>query len=221
MATQHHCVGMDTETAGLEPGSEIYVIALFCTRDSSVHTFVTNGEDDSHIIEATQFMDASKDCICTFNGTSFDFKMMAAATSDARTKKILAKLALTHIDIMLQFACDNGYFSSLASFTQPTLNKGKIGSGGSVEEQWASQKRQEVIDYCADDAKLTADLYLHGANYGRIMRVSKAGKQSTWVLPLQPVWKAAASCMQNITIATFMDNPPPIHAMADWTLPHI
>lgn len=216
-----HCVGMDAETAGLEPGSEIYVVALYDTRNKAVTTFVSDGKTDCHIVEAAAFMTQCQDPVCTFNGTSFDFKMLAAATTNPAAKTQLAHLALTHTDIMLQFACSNGYFSSLASFTVPTLNKGKIGSGGSVEEQWAGNKKQEVIDYCADDAKLTAELYMYGANYGRLERVSKAGKTSQWVLPPQPIWKAAAKCFDHITVPDFLDKPPPIQSMADWTLPYI
>lgn len=220
-----HCVGMDTETAGLEKGSEVYVVACYNTKTKESAHFVSDGSSDRHIWDAYRYMERAGLPVATFNGTAFDFAMMAAATSDKTLKKCLATMALEkNYDIMLQFAADNGYFSSLASFSVPTLDRGKIGSGGSVEEAWASndaEKRQGVIDYCIDDAKLTAELFTYGSNWGRLQRKTKNGKVNTWTLPCQPVWRPAAVCLANTTTADFLDNPPDVSGMADWTLEHL
>lgn len=211
---------MDSETAGLSPGSEVYVISLYNTKTKATTNFISDGSTDKHIIDAAACMDHSSLPICTFNGTSFDFKMLAAATSDKQTKSVLAKLALFHVDIMLQFACSNGYFTSLASLSVPTLNRGKIGSGGSVQKDWEAGKKNEIVDYCADDAQITAKLYEYGATFGRLSRLSKARKQSIWVLPTHKhkQWQFAIKALEKITVPDFLESPPDIASLADWTL---
>ena len=145
--------------------------------------------------------------------------MLAAACSHHSDKRALARLALTHVDIMLQFACANGYFSSLDSFAGPTLKTKKIGSGSTVKEDWEAGKCQEVADYCADDARLTALLYDHGSSFGYLLRTpkNKPDVVRRWALGID-LWQPALQCLKNPTKATFMDNPPDVGGMADWTL---
>ncbi|MEK9527509.1 MAG: ribonuclease H-like domain-containing protein [Gammaproteobacteria bacterium] len=211
---------MDTETAGLVPGDAVYVVALHDPRcQASCAVYDAQKHKDRHILYAVDAMSKWKGQICSFNGTKFDFQMLAAATADTATKQRCARLALSHVDIMLQFAADKGYYASLESFAVPTVGRGKIGSGASVVDDWAAGKYDEIRAYCADDAKLTSDLYAYGANFGRLKRTTKAGKTSTWTLP-ENGWLAAHKALDTTGVAdvSWMQNPPDVAAAADWAV---
>lgn len=214
-------VGMDCETEGLDEGPLPYVIALYDTRSNTPSTFLSDGKTDSHILQALLAMQ-NVPVLCTFNGTQFDFRMCAAACTHLSDQKALARLALEHVDIMLQFACQNGYFSSLDSFAGPTLGHKKIGSGATVKDDWAAGKHQEVAEYCADDARLTALLYDHGSARGRLLRTpkSKPDVVRTWALGAK-LWQPAVECLKKPKRATFMDDPPDVGGMADWVLRYL
>ena len=214
-------VGMDCETEGLDAGPLPYVIALFDTRANQATTFLSDNTTDHHIIESIKAMQNTRN-LCTFNGTQFDFRMLAAACKHKSDQRALADLALNHFDIMLQFACENGYFSSLSSFVTPTLGRGKIGNGADVKEQWANGEYEAVSDYCADDAKLTAQLFDYGAAKGHILRTpkSKPDVVRRYALPSQ-LWKPAHVCLRSPQTASFMDNPPDVAGMADWVLEYM
>lgn len=214
-------VGMDCETEGLREGPAPYVVALFDTRSGEPATFLDKG-DDSHLIRSLDAMEMNKDRLCTFNGTQFDFRMIAAACTNRADQRRCAVLALEHVDIMLQYACDKGYFGSLNSFACCTLDAKKIGSGADVREDWAAGKHQEVADYCADDARLTAELMDFGSRNGYLLREPKSrpGTTTRWGLG-RSLWQPAAVCLRNPARATFMDDPPNVAAMADWTLQYL
>ena len=214
-------VGMDCETEGLDEGPLPYVIALWDTVANRPMTFLSDGKTDKHILEATLTMENCRE-LTTFNGTQFDFRMLAAGCSHDADKQRLARLALNHVDIMLQFACANGYFSSLDSFAGPTLGAKKIGCGADVKEDWAAGKHQEVADYCADDARLTALLYDHGKAKGFLLRTpkSKPDVVRRWGLDVN-LWKNAVTCLKKPKRATFMDDPPNVGGMADWVLRYL
>lgn len=214
-------VGMDCETEGLKPGPVPYVVALWDTRCGKAATFLDNGTDESSVLEATLAMKNARE-LCTFNGTQFDFKMMAASCTHLSDKRDLARLALEHTDIMLQFACSTGYYGSLDSFAGATLGAKKIGCGADVNEDWKAGKRQEVADYCADDARLTGLLYDHGRGKGYLLRTpkSKPDKVSRWALGAD-LWQPAHVCLRNPKRATFMEDPPDVGGMGDWALEYL
>ena len=178
-------VGMDCETESLEFGPPPYVVALYDTRDTRGVAFLReDGDPTAHVLRSLDAMEHSRE-LCTFNGTAFDFRMLASCLEGDADRKRCARLALEHVDIMLAFAASTGYFSSLESFATATLSRSKIGSGKDVAEQWEGGGRQQVADYCIDDAKITAMLYDHGKSYGRLSRSvrSRPGATATWALP--------------------------------------
>jgi len=214
-------VGFDTETDGLESGDAVHVVALHDSRTNAPRCFTAHddGKTDDHIIRSIDALVAQA-AVCSWNGTQFDFRMMAAVAGSAEDKRRCATLALTHTDMMLQFAADKGYYGSLQSFAVPTLGRGKIGQGGDVKADWAAGKRQEVADYCADDAKLTADLYEYGAAHGRLRRAAKtSNKISVWALG-EDLWLPAHRALRAAGTAdtSWMDNPPDVGAAADWAV---
>lgn len=212
-------VGFDTETDGLESGDAVHVVALHDSRTNTAECFVARDDrvTDDHIIRATDAIEAQR-TVCSWNGTQFDFRMMAAVAAAHADKRRCASLALTHHDMMLQFASDKGYYGSLESFAVPTLGRGKIGNGADVKDDWARGKRQAVADYCADDAKLTADLYEYGAAHGRLRRAAKtSNKVSVWALGVD-IWIPAYKALDNAGNAdtSWMDTPPNVVAAGDW-----
>ena len=219
LVTTHAMCSFDCETAGLKPGDKVHVVSLYdvraCTIAASFH-----GDSDTHILQA---MDALEKMpyVVSFNGASFDFKMMSARLEHLHDKRRCARLALDHYDIMLDFACSNGYFSSLASFAQATLQKGKVSTGTEAITMWASGKKKEVVEYCEDDARLTGNIYLHGIRYGRLHRRTASGKKQTWALPqelFRKVKHAVKDYKNEPPDVSWMTDPPNIPAALSWAM---
>lgn len=62
--------------------------------------------------------------IVSFNGTSFDFRILCSHVStNALRQKLVYTAVYNHQDIMLDFLGSNGYCSSLQSFLEGTLKK--------------------------------------------------------------------------------------------------
>ena len=56
-------VGMDCETEGLNEGPLPYVVALHDSRANRSQTFISNGKDDTHILESLQAMQNTRNLV--------------------------------------------------------------------------------------------------------------------------------------------------------------
>jgi hypothetical protein len=217
-------VGFDTETDGLDEGTHVNVASLYDTRvpGGVATSFVRIGDDGStHILRA---IEACRTCgvLATFNGTGFDFRIMAAQVVDRVDKRRCAELALSSYDVMLDFAASSGYMSSLDSFCAPTLKSTKSSTGAAAVLMWAAGDTTAVREYCEKDAALTARLFEHGARWGRLHRTTRAGKQRTWALE-GGVFRTAKDALlaaqdTPADVSSWMKDPPDIAGLADWTL---
>jgi hypothetical protein len=220
-------VAFDTETDGLEEGTHVNVASLHDTRvPGGVATSFVRRADDAaaHLIRAVA---ACQQCnvLATFNGTAFDFRIMAARLDNLADKRHCAELALSSYDLMLDFAASSGYMSSLDSFCGASLNAKKSSTGAAAVLLWAAGDTAAVQAYCEKDAALTAQLFEYGGKWGRLHRTTRAGKQRTWALEggAFRVAKDALLAAQETpaNVSSWMKDPPDIASLADWTLPFI
>lgn len=213
-------VAFDCETTGTDEMDYITCIASIeidsaGNRHSKTwYTELGKGLDRESAIEfidylwtlnKTKFYD-----IITFNGTSFDFKFIAKLVCDIETRmEQVETLALISEDIMLDFATEHGYFTSLQSFADGCGIQGKSNTGKWAAETWQfgpKEAQQEVLDYCVEDVRVLCDVVDFRAKNDKLYRKSKTGNRILWV-PMSATFRKSYDC-----ITTFEENP----VVPDW-----
>jgi hypothetical protein len=92
--------------------------------------------------------------VLTWNGLGFDFDVLAeesGRTADCQN------LALHHVDMMFHVFCDRGFPVALSKAAQALRVPGKLGgmSGMQAPQLWAQGQHQQVMDYVAQDVRMT------------------------------------------------------------------
>lgn len=179
-------VYVDTETSGLI-SDDGKIPELFCavvTTENGEKTYyrgdpVMDQADVDRL--ATQLCEANR--VYTFNGTSFDLRVIAAHASPDLAQH-LAALAVsdTHIDVLYDFASRAGYYAALSSFsTDHTAPKSM--SGGEAALKWLNPaERDSVLKYCANDVDMLRGIVRCVRHYGRYERTAKSGRSTTIVV---------------------------------------
>jgi hypothetical protein len=131
-------------------------------------------------------MHASGYTILTWNGLEFDFDILAEECQDESLRKDLAKLALNHTDILFAIFSKTGSMVSLDAAANGMGIAGKAHglAGGDVPKLWRQSRemQEKVLDYNAQDVRLT--LALHDAIYekGYLQWTTKSGRLKQWKL---------------------------------------
>lgn len=215
-------VSMDCETSGLADTDCVHVVSLYDGRSQQAVSYTEASHGSGYLCSALAAC-AAQARVVTFNGTGFDYRMISNNVPHVADKACAARLALSTVDVMLNFACDTGYFSSLSSFATGTLNEAKSGDGAEAVDDWAAGRHAKVIKYCEHDAALTHALYDHARMYGRLTRITKAGRKATWVCsanPLRPTVQALTEYEQSPPDTSWMKDgtAPDINGIADWAV---
>ena len=123
--------------------------------------------------------------LLTWNGLGFDLDILAEESGDFITCKALA---MDHVDMMFHIFCELGYPLGLDRAAKGMDLPGKSAgmSGEMAPILWAQGKRQEVLDYVAQDARTTLLLAQAAERKRRLLWVSKRGRSQT--LPLPKGW---------------------------------
>ena len=123
--------------------------------------------------------------LLTWNGLGFDLDILAEESGDFITCKALA---MDHVDMMFHIFCELGYPLGLDRAAKGMDLPGKPAgmSGEMAPILWAQGKRQEVLDYVAQDARTTLLLAQAAERKRRLRWVSKRGRSQT--LPLPKGW---------------------------------
>ena len=213
---------LDTETSGLEDGSDVNVVSIYDVRCQNAMSYLRKSGSRDHLIHAMEACSKFADVV-TFNG-NFDFKMIANDTDDVKTARAAATLALTNKDILLNFALSTGYMSSLESFASGTLGEGKTGDGAHAVAMWQAGEHDRVREYCENDARITGALHTQGMRLGRLTRVTKRGTKQTWALPLSRFRRtcdALNAYRDSPPDVSWMDEPTNYSDIADWVVPFL
>ncbi len=119
--------------------------------------------------------------IVTHNGLGFDFDILAEESerfNDCR------QLAMNHIDMMFHFFCGKGFGIGLNAAAKSIGISKPANINGSVAPQlWKEGNYQQVLDYVAQDCRLTLDIAIAGVKNKKITWITRKGSTSYYSLP--------------------------------------
>lgn len=228
-------VAFDIETTGLFEGDTPPGITCCATRLESggkvhVRTFhsdyadVMKTGDIVALVEYLYSLALADVTITTFNGAGFDFRVLAAHIKDNRVALSMCKtLAQSHCDIMFEFACNYGYYSSMASFCAGCGLSGKTGDGADAIEMWCGasathESKCAVLRYCENDVLCLANLWIHLMSGETICRLTKSGKKQevSFSLPPLPVDTCKRRYIAYKPDNSWMKEPPNVLDAVNW-----
>lgn len=206
----------DIETSGLEDDCEMKCGVV--RMNNEVNIFYT-------AMDMVQFMRGCPDdtVFVTFNGLSFDFRVLAALCKKNDSAELAAWAADAaaserHVDIMFSFLAENGYYTSMNSFAEP-LELAKTWEGG---EAALSDDLPKIVAYCESDVEILQKVYESGVERSYLKRKAKGtGKLVVWVLPpcgFRDVKDNLKMLKTRQPDQKWMTDPPPIPSgQLQWT----
>lgn len=206
----------DIETTGLDDTAKITCAATMTGKETiKWHSdySATMGRED--VISLIDYLWEQNE-IVTFNGASFDFKILYFNSGDER----VFELASSHIDICLCFGAEKGYFTSLNSFMLGCEIPGKNGSGGDAIMAWlkgTKDEKEAILDYCVNDVRCLRDLYARMVERPkRVFRQTKTGRRQRWFPKLCSVALALQRYKLKPPDTSWMKTPPRIGSVLSW-----
>lgn len=120
--------------------------------------------------------------ILTWNGTSFDFDVLA---EESGMHAECVELAMNHADPMLQVYCIKGFPLGLDAVARGLGLAGKSEgvSGAKAPYLWAEGKHEEVLEYVANDAKVTLQVALAIKRRKELTWIAKSGRRNSLHIP--------------------------------------
>ena len=135
--------------------------------------------------------------IVTWNGVGFDFDILA---EESGMLDECRRLARDHVDMMFHVVCQLGFGVSLDSAARGMGLSGKRhGLCGAVAPRlWAEGRRQEVLEYVAQDVRITLELAKTCETCRRFRWVTRGGSRRE--MPLPRGWRS-------VSLATRLPEP--------------
>ena len=227
-------VGMDIETVKITPPGEDWEThrplgiscAAFVSRSQS-KVFAADPDNEqmtteqvSQMVDWMDNLERHGAIFVTWNGLHFDWSIIA---EESEVPDKCQELALGHIDMMYHLFCVKGFPLSLsaAATGMRVGSKTENVSGELAPIMWAEGRRQEVMDYCHQDALLTLSLAIRCEQNRRLDWVSRSNRLNRLLLPhgWLTVLKAAGLDLPD---TNWMENPIPRSKFDAWvfdTLP--
>jgi hypothetical protein len=152
--------------------------------------------------------------LVTWNGAAFDFPILAeesGATAEC------AALAAAHVDMMFQVVCSQGHRLSLQKAALGMALPGKtVGvTGADAPRLWAAGEHEQVLAYCRQDVKLTADLAAACESAAVLRWLTQRGKPAS--MPLPRGWLSVSEAERLPEPDTsWMSSPPRRGEMLAW-----
>ncbi len=164
------------------------------------------------------------DTLVTWNGTSFDFQVLALESGRIEP---CARLALGSVDMMFWLVCQKGHplalDTALAGMGLASkLHDVETADGGmttitgkDAPRLWRAGEYEAVLTYCGGDVRRTLELGLECLRQQRLRWISRRGTPS--VVPLGPRWPTVRECLEIPAPDTsWMSNPLERRSFIDW-----
>ena len=152
--------------------------------------------------------------ILTWNGLGFDFDVLA---EESGRLEECSRLAIGHVDMMFHVFCQLGFPVGLDAAAKAMHLPGKPEgmSGILAPGMWAEGKRQEVLDYVAQDVRTTLDLAAACEKQGSFRWITRRG--SVKRMPLPEGWLDVGAALELPEPDTsWMSTPWPRSKFTGW-----
>ena len=206
----------DIETDGLTDACK-FKCAVAMSLGQGAAGFVHTFSDVDKFARYLVHEDNAGATFVTWNGLSFDFRVVWNLCTDEAVRSQLCRVALRrHVDIMYAFLVEHGYPSSMQSFAV-RLNESKTWTGEAAAE--ADADIEQVKEYCKNDVSVLRKIYTAGSERGVLERRAASGKIATWALPGGMFW-GVDRCMAQWAACpadqSWMTEPLDVVGMAKW-----
>jgi len=227
-------VAFDLETAKILPENfgdlhdhrplGISCTATWCSDESVAETFHSTNADGSPapqmtaqdltaFIEHLKIKSQAGYTIITHNGLGFDFDILGEESGQTEDCRALAR---THVDMMFHFFCGKGFPIKLNAAAKAIGMSKPANVDGSVAPQlWKDGEAQTVLDYVAQDCRLTLDVGKTSEAAKRIRWITGRGTTSSLELPDGWLTVEEASTLP-LPDTSWMDNPWPRSKFTGW-----
>jgi RNase_H superfamily len=152
--------------------------------------------------------------LLTWNGLGFDFDVLA---EESGCRDECKELALDHVDMMFHVFCDRGFPVGLEKAAQALGIPGKPeGMSGLLAPQlWAQARHREVLDYVAQDVRISLQIARVCEQRRRFQWKTQRGMTSSMDLPQG--WLTVREAMRlPLPDTSWMDRPIPRHTFTNW-----
>ena len=153
--------------------------------------------------------------IVTWNGLQFDFDILAEESGDSASCKVIA---LGHTDMMFQVFCSLGYPVGLENAAKGMGLAGKPEgmSGSQAPKLWAEGHFKEVLEYVAQDVRITLQIAQACDDRKKFEWLTRKGKKSS--MPLKKGWLTVREALKLPEPDTsWMSTPMPRRDFSAWT----
>lgn len=152
--------------------------------------------------------------LVTWNGLGFDFDVLAEESGEHAA---CVRLALAHVDLMFDLHCRKGHPVALQKAAEAHGLPGKLAGvqGAQAPAAWAAGRHDEVLRYCAQDARLTFEVARAAEAAGALRWTTARGTQSA--CPLGAGWNTVAEALRlPLPDTSWMRQPVPRERFAAW-----
>ena len=129
-------------------------LSVVCIHDSETNQYLSFTQEELHklwpIIE-------SSDMLIGYNSDHFDIPLLNKYYAGDLNK-------IKSLDILAEIRKSIGRRVKLDDVAQATLGSSKSADGLQAVRWWREGKKQEVIDYCIQDVKVTREVYDYAIN---------------------------------------------------------
>lgn len=124
--------------------------------------------------------------LVAWNGLAFDLRWMGVAAKDT---DLARRIALDLFDPMFQLFVERGFPVALAKVARGfEIAGGKLMDGADAPREWQAGNTQKVLDYVAQDCRLTEDVFRNIERTGELRWISARGQPKAHAMPrLVPV----------------------------------
>jgi hypothetical protein len=120
--------------------------------------------------------------LLTWNGLGFDLDILAEESNQLEACR---RLAIDHVDPMFHILCQRGFGVGLdaAAKGMGLAGKSEGMTGAKAPVLWAEGRREEVLEYVAQDVRTTLDVATACEALGKFRWIAKSGKLRSMMLP--------------------------------------
>jgi hypothetical protein len=151
--------------------------------------------------------------IVTLNGLGFDFDVLAEESGRQDDCK---QLALSHVDMMFHIFCGKGFGVGLNAAAKAIgLSKPADVDGSIAPQLWRDGKHDRVLDYVAQDCKITLDVAVASEEKRAFRWITKRDTTASFDIPSG--WLKVRDAMKlPLPDTSWMDNPWPRSKFTAW-----